>query len=364
MIKNNSTKISWFEAVSILTISQIFSTVAFSAESQNGLSAASSMIAFLLGTLFNFLVVIPFIYLNSRSVNNSLIEYSYKFFGKLASIIAIAIFIIFISASVDTIVIFQKFLSSTVYQGSSKFVIIFLLILAASYGAFLGIEALGRVANIIFFIVSITIILILLLLLKDINLLNLGLVRISDAKNILFVSVKGVISNTGILASFILLPNVKNHHFKGFCIWNFISLTIIEIIVLTVSGVLGSYGLNKEYPFYTAATIAEFSVIKRLDILYLCIWIFVAFIKTTLYLQLSKNILDTVLNKSAKKFSILFCSAVALLLSYVASEKEEFNSCVKFLVSSGWIFLTLVIILPTMLLIIASKKRGVKNADS
>ncbi len=364
MVQNNSLKISWLEAVSVLTVSQIFSTVAYSAQSQNGLNATSSMIAFVLGTLLNFLVILPFVILSARRRKRSLLEHSYRYFGKLAVIVALAIFVVFIAVSVNTVVLFQKFLTNTVYQGSSTFVIISLLVLATSYGAFLGIEALGRVANIIFSLVSVSILLILLSVIKDFNLQNFGSVQLSDAKNIFAVAVKGVASNTGLLAAFMLLPSVNKNHFKGFCLWNLASLTIVEVIVATVSGVLGTYGLDKEYPYYTTATVAEISVLKRLDIIYLCIWIFVAFIKTTLYLLLSKKVLDTVLHKSAKKYSLAFCSVIVLLLSYIASAKDEFNSCVKFLVSSGWIFLILVILLPTVLLFIPSKQRGVQNADN
>lgn len=363
MIKNSSTKISWLEAVSILTVSQIFSTVAFSAQSQNGLSTSSSMIAFVLGTLLNFIVIIPLVFLNARCHKRSIIEHSYSCLGKSAAVIAVAFFIVFIAVGTSTVVLFEKFLSNTVYPNSSKFVIISLLILSASYGAFLGIEALGRVANIIFFLVSVSIILILISVIKDVNLKNLGIVEPSNVKNIISVAVKGVVSNTGIIAAFMILPSVNKNHFKGFCLWNFASLAIVEFIVLTASGVLGTYGLEKEYPFYTTATIGEFSVVKRLDILYLCIWIFVAFIKTTLYLHLAKKVLDTVLHKKAKKFSLVFCSGLVLLLSYIASSKEEFNSLVKFIISSGWIFLILVIILPMVLLLVSLKKRGVKNED-
>ena len=364
MLKNKSLNISWLEGASILTVSQIFSTVVYSAQSQNGLSATASMIAFLLGTLINFIVIVPFSTLSVKCQKKSLIEHSYSCLGNFALIVALAVFAIFIAVSTDTVVQFQKFLSNTVYPGSSGVVIIVLLVISASYGAFLGIEALGRVANIIFSLVSLAILLILLATVKDVNLQNFGTIQPSDIGNIFNVAIKGVISNTGILAAFMLLHNVKSNHFKGLCFWNFASLVIVEIIVSTVTGVLGVYGSDKKYPYFTTATVAEFSVLKRLDILYLCIWIFVAFVKTTLYLLLSKRILDTALSGAGKKHSLSFCSVLILLLSYIASIKENFYAVVKLVLSSGWMFLILVIILPIVLLLIPSKQKGAKNADT
>ena len=357
MIKNSSAKISWLEAVSILTVSQIFSTVAYSAQSQNGLNATSSMVAFLIGTILNFLVIVPFVILNAKRQKRSLLEHSNSCLGKFTFVVAAAIFAVFIAVSVNTVVLFQKFLSKTVYQGSSNFIIIFLLVLAASYGACLGIEALGRVANIIFFMVSVSILLILVSVIKDINLLNFGGLQLSDTKNILSATLKGVVSNTGLLVAFMLVPDVNKNRFKGFCLWNLFSLIIVEIIVATVSGVLGTYAVDKDFPYYTTATVGEFTVIKRLDILYLCVWVFVAFVKTTLYLLFSKRVLDTILHKSAKRYSLVICSVIVLILSYTASVKEEFNSAIKLLTSSGWIFTTLIIALPIILFLIPSRKK-------
>ena len=56
--KNSGVMIGTMEAVSILTISRIFTAVTYSFGGQN--SVTDSMIAFLLGFIFDLLIIIPF----------------------------------------------------------------------------------------------------------------------------------------------------------------------------------------------------------------------------------------------------------------------------------------------------------------
>ncbi len=345
-------QISWIEAVSLLTVSQIFSTIAFSLESQNGLSAVSGMVAFVIGTILNFIIIIPFLILSNRFGWKSPIDLSFKLIGRpFGYIITAIIFTILLLTASSTVTLFEGFLSETLFQNSPAVIIIALLIFASAYGAYLGIEALGRFANIVFALVSISVLLILISLLKSISLLNFGTIRLEDIKTIIKTAGQGVLSNTGIITALILAPSVNKKHSKGFLFWNVASLLIVEAIAFSVNGVLGDYALGKEYPYYNTATIAEFSIFKRLDIIYMCVWILVAFIKTTYYLLLAKNLLDNILQKKAKKYSLFFCGGIIFLLSFICSTQPICYQYIKVITNSGFVLIGFVVLLPVILLL-------------
>ena len=343
----------------MLTVSQVFSTIAFSIKSLNGLNPISGMISFVIGTVMNFIAIIPFYLLCRRYGNGSLLNFSYKIFGKFGYIIAVLFLLILLSTAISTVVVFEDFLSSTVLKNSSFFVIILLLVVASVYGAFLGIEALGRFANIVFVLLCLSVLGIFLAIVKDIELVNFGGFSMNSTSRIFETAVQGIFANTGLLSAVLLTPLVNKKHTKGFTVWNVVSLVIVEIIVFSVTGVLGEYAAGKEYPYYSTATVAEFSILKRLDIVYMCVWVLVAFIKTTYYLLLSKNVLDSFLHNSAKKYSLFFCTAIMLVVSLICSIRPILYEYIQTFISSG-IGTILLIALPIFFLF-AGGKRNEKN---
>ena len=350
---NTNEKLSWIEGVSVLTVSQIFSTIAFSTSE---LSGASTILSFVFGTALNFLIILPFLLLCKKQGYRSLIELSRDGLGVFSYVVSFLFLGILLAVTVSTAATFEDFLSKSVFEDSSPFIIVSLLILAASYGAFLGIEALGRFANIVFVLVSISVLIILFSVLENVKLTNLGSTSLQDTEEIVKTGVEGLFSNTGLITAVLIAPLINDKRTKGFTVWNVASLIIVIIIVFSVYGVLGNYAFGKEYPYYDTATTAEFSIVKRLDIVYMCVWVFVAFIKTTYYLLLSKRVLDTVLHKKAKKYSLFFCSALSLGLSFIASVKEIFHEYLKFYISSGITLILLLVVLPIILLLKRRKK--------
>lgn len=362
-IMNNTGKvqISYGEAFSILTVSQIFPTIAFSLNSQNGLSALSCMISFLLGTLFNFIIILPFIFLVRRFRGCSVLDCSYRLLGKFACVIAAILFVVLIATAAKTVSTFERFLSTEIFPDSAVFTIVLLITVSTAYGAFLGIEALGRVANIVFVLASLSIILVLVSVVQKIELLNFGTLEFSDIGNILKAAATGVFANTGLITALLIVPIVNKNHFKGFFFWNAASLILVEIIAFSVTGVLGDYAQTKMYPYYSTTTIADLSVFKRLDLVYMCVWILVAFIRITYYLILAKNVIDSFLSEKAKKYSLWVSSGIIFLLSVIMSLREVFDSYTQAFLSSGLMVSLIVFVLPLFLLVIAFIKGDKHN---
>lgn len=364
MENTGKVQISYGEAVSILTVSQIFPTVAFSINYANNISPAGCMISFVLGTLFNFLIMLPFFILTKKLGYISLLDCSYKILGGFAAVLSVALFLILISIAARSVTVFEKFITSVVFPDASVFTIIILLTVAAAYGAFLGIEALGRFSNIVFFLSAAAILLILVCAVGQIDIKNFGSLNSSDILKILEASMYGVFSNTGLIAAALTVSIVRKKHLKGFAIFNTASLVLVEMIAFCVTGVLGQYAYTKTYPFYSTASVTEFSVLRRLDAVYMCVWILVAFIRTTYYLLLAKNILDAVLSKKSRKYSLWVSTGIMLILSVMMSLRPMLESIVKRVENSGATVLLLIFFLPLILLLIFFFKGGFRNDEA
>ena len=349
-------QISYREAVSLLTVSSVFSSITFSLHENMPLCPMSYMIAFALGVAFNFLLILPYFLLLKRYGGMSVLDCSYRLFGKFSVVFALAFFLFLCGVGAKCVSEFDAFLLNEVFPDASHFVIITLLVLACAYGAFLGIEALGRFANLVFFFTCFSVLLILISLLGKFDLLNFGITQKEEIGTIFMQSFRYASSNPELVTVLLITPVVNKKLRKGFALWNLLALILVEGIAFSVIGTLGDYAQVQLYPYYRAATVAEISVLKRLDAAHLCVWILVAFTKITYYLLLTKNVLDTLIRKSAKKFSLIVSAMLLFVLSVLTVFGSEFAKNLGELLLSPYVIFSAVVFFPLILWFVSLAK--------
>ena len=104
MSNNAKIRISWVEAMSILTVSQVFSTIAFST---NELSGFSTILSFTIGTAMNFLIVLPFFVLCKKHGYRSIIDFSSERLGIFSYLVAILALSVLLGVAISTITTFE-----------------------------------------------------------------------------------------------------------------------------------------------------------------------------------------------------------------------------------------------------------------
>lgn len=347
--KNSGVMIGTMEAVSILTISRIFTAVTYSFGGQN--SVTDSMIAFSLGFIFDLLIVIPFAVLTKHN-NCSIIEMlSHKntFLGKLLSGFLCVVFLL-ICAS--TLASFSLFISSQVLN-TTPWPILFLMTISLCYCAFMGIEALGRFSNVILFVTVVSLVAVVFIFLNQYTFYTFYPPFENGFAKVISQSVFQASSLFEILTVTVISPVVNGKRRRGYLWFLILTLLMLQIVIFTISATLGDYASTTTYPFYTLVKIGGISSFERIDSVYVAVWVLLSFIKGGYFLLLSKNMLDmTVKNK---KHSLSVITTVTFVVASVFVLQSRF---IKDTLSTlKYAALFVIVAIPLLLLIFRKRRK-------
>ena len=159
----------------------------------------------------------------------------------------------------------------------------FLIILACSYAAWLGIEPISRFGA---FILSVTIIGIVGIVgfgLREFSLLNLFPFTRNSTNDILMNAVGFACETNEIILLVVLAPKVNGKIVKPFYSAVILAFVACGLLMFYSLAVLGDTAKVVSFPFYNLSQISKLSNI-RLDSVYTAFWIFAVFLKGALFL--------------------------------------------------------------------------------
>ena len=279
----------------------------------------SASISFVL----TFLLFLPVYFLYKRNPQLNILDYAYIRIGKAGFVVAVLYLLYFIVISSYTLSLFDLFVSNVMDPHLSLFVLSLAVLLTACYGAFKGIEALARTSGIILIGVIASIVFLVCALFPQTDVSNYTPL-FYDGPQATINGVLLMISRTSSIAMLaILLPFARGNVKKGFVVWNTSVFLVVIMLITLIVGALGDYLETQIFPVYTAASVAEIGMLKRLDALYLGVWTMGIFLKLALCLFLISLCAQRMFGKKAAKISILICAAVVLIFSLIAAESRD-----------------------------------------
>ena len=181
--------------------------------------------------------------------------------------------------------------------------IIFMIVIVAAYSAYLGIEPISRISQMLFWFIVIGTIYVYAMAVPDININNI--VMTSDIRRLSSAVFLGLIIN---IAEIIILikPFVKDNH-NGVIKGIIFALIMVFLICLIIMAKIGVKGMkNIDYSFfeimYTSNAPGIF--VKRQEGIFISLWIISALISIFIYYVTTVNYMEKL--KIDKKFSVIF----------------------------------------------------------
>jgi len=142
--------ISPLEMTALISLCSFFNAFILVSDKAATFNGSSSLILKAFGFLLSFIIALPPLFLLSRHRGMGLIECAYDLTGKFGTVIALLYFCFFMLMSLNTVTGVEFFLTSTVYNLDSQFLILTLFSLLLLYTLYAGLEPLGRTAVVIF----------------------------------------------------------------------------------------------------------------------------------------------------------------------------------------------------------------------
>jgi len=272
----------------------------------------SAVISFFL----TLLMVVPVYLLYKRSPSHSILDQGYRAWGKLGAVIAVIYALYFIWVLCYTLSLFDLFVTDLMNPKISAAVLSFGVIAASVYGAYKGIEALGRTSGLVLIAILAAFVFLVCALTAQADPLNYKPFFYDGAGG----TVNGVLlmlaRNSCIPALAILLPFAKGNVKKGIGWWCAGIYGTTVLVILLVVGVLGDYLATQPFPVYTATSVAQIGIFQRMDAVFLGVWTAGIFIKCALFIYLVSLCVKKMWGEKASRVSILVTGAVVLLMTY------------------------------------------------
>lgn len=226
-----------------------------------------------------------------------------------------------------------------------------LMVAAALYGSYKGIEAVSRCGVLILFAVIVSFALLCLSLISKSDALNLPPVGSYAVSDIIKDAVIMVGEQSCIPAIIFIYPHVKGSVKKSVVLWIFVLFISISSLSLFITSILGDYALSQPFPVYSWARLSSFGVLQRLDSLFVAIWTAGVFVRLALLLWVLAVCLRYAFRTKTSKLAPPVLCILALLIAVAA----PFNTAIRDTVlNSGFLLFATVfccVILPAVLII-------------
>ncbi len=320
--------------------------------------AWSAVISFIL----TFIFIMP-IYFNYKMYpNDDIIDISSKFIGKLSILIAMIYIFYYLYICSYTLSMFDILMSNFLNPNISLILLSVSIVLTSCYGAYKGIESLARTSAIFVVIIIISMSFICVGLIPKMDLINLYSVNnnVSEICSGIFFIMSRMSCVPGMAMA---IPFAKGDVKKGILFWNVSTFLIIIIVITMITGTLGDYVKTQMFPVYTATSIAQIGILKRLDAFYFGIWTSGIFIKLSLYMFLTSVCITKIFGEKFHKIGIIASGVIISVMSILVAKSRSISNIMY---DSNILFvltMTTSFILPLIFLIL-SKMKGKSRYES
>ncbi len=265
-----------------------------------------SMLSIIIVFAINLIISIPIILMYKKGISLQQIfkdNVSYKIFA----IIFLAYFIV---VDVLSLLRFQTFQINTNNQDSPTIVLVFLVLLTAFYGAYKGIDCIGRSSIIVFLFFIIGIILCVIGLFDNIR-LDYSEKFLADGNSELFSNSLLIFSRSNILPQLFILSHFSNKKIAPFYLFQILSVLILILIFFLTVVCLGRFAGTQNYPIFSLFTVSKLMPLERFDAIYTIISFMLISLKISVDIVAVKSLF-----KNGTR-AIIFFSGLVLILSLI-----------------------------------------------
>ena len=317
--KYRLTKLQLF---SLLFLNPIILTLTYSKDFF--LKDSENILDFALSAIFSyvvtFLLILPSYLLYKKYPNFDLFEKA-----KLKKINTFIYAIYFLWICIYCVSVFSTFILSVLPYDSRISLIAFLMCMAVIYASSKGVNAISRTSVVVFSLIVVSLMLIIFSLVKKIEFSNFPIFMENEKKDVIDGFLYMISRHFSIPTLVILLPFANTKPGKVFFFWNTSIHVFFSAMVLIFTGALGKYLETQLFPFYSATRVASIGVFRRLDTIYIGIFVTGVLIITSLFFYIFRLSLENVQNKSIKFFLLCLAGVSIFFLGCFSKLTKNFS---------------------------------------
>lgn len=137
-------------------------------------------------------------------------------------------------------------------------------------------------------------------------------------------------------------------------------MAFYELVAFFTVVIFGAYGKTILFPLYSLSGMARLSILDRTEAVHVIIWVFVAFVRISLFIIGGGKILSNIIKISFDK-CVLITSVISLIIALPAAKSFRILHEVRIFMYTGVLFMVFAVIIPTIISIGVKLKGRCKN---
>lgn len=245
---------------------------------------SASMTAFLAAGLVSILICVVFWGLLRRCGASGLPELFHRQGRFFAGIFELTVLTVLAGSALSTVMNASGFLTSAVYPGAGAQITAAAAMLVCAYGAYSGIEAISRMALPVAAVFVLGLAVAAAGVAGEIQPAYFTFAKAESVPQVLELFFQALYHNTEVLLFLLIADKIRGTGAAVYVRGAAASMTFYQLCILLVTVTLGPFAYVRSYPIYSMLAAAEISVVTRLDIINLLVWILVSFVRGAAYL--------------------------------------------------------------------------------
>lgn len=351
--------ISSSQLVSLLVVSRLFTLFSYAPGEGGGVYGSAALLAIPMAAVGVLALLLPYRALCRRAGADALTA-AFRVgspYGTFFSLLICA-FCIFIVA--QTAGNFTWFMTSSIYQRASSWVLIFWLVLAAAYCASLGLEAFSRLGAFSFVTAAAFTLLIFCALIPKMEFVRVGNPFAEGTSSVFQAALRLLLSHTEMLIFILLLPRVKQGGKQGGkhadVMWLSYAVVFYELLGFASLTALGDYAKIRLFPIHTVASVAELPVVGRLELVYIIFWVLTGFLRATIWTYCGAVCLRRVFRKLPLGAAAAICGLLGGIGAFISTSNVPLLRKSGGMAATGIPLMLLAVVFPLVTVLIPKSK--------
>lgn len=321
MIKRyNSFSITVKQLLALLFTSRILVSLTYVPALSNQLVNGDLLMSVLLMIPLLMLLFVPICLFMRKHGNKNLLDVAREKSRGLEIGVAVAFLIWFVLTLSQNVARFVYFVSTEMENGSGNLLLILLVIFASCYGAYAGMQSLGRVGSVLVVGIVGAFAVIMIFALKYVDLTNFSPILEKSLGNNFSNALTLACNSAEIAVIMFISPQLSGKLGKNVVYWCLcIGLLIFSLYFVTI-GALGDFAKTQAYPIFAMSQISGAGNFQRLDALHTSFWMIALFMKTAMLLNCATLCTRRIFPKVNPLVMLFLIAAVSSVFCYLTTD--------------------------------------------
>lgn len=350
MNKLTRTQLTTMQLFITMLLSRLFVTLMYMSPTGFKMNSSDLMLQIIIGAVLTFITAIP-AYLLIRDDNSQGLlkrcDDASTAFGKTTAVIFLVAFLFW---SMRTLVRFDVFVSTVIFPESDVRLFLLILVVCSLYSVIMGIDVLGRTAQIFVTLVAFSIIFVMVSTANRLSITNFTPMMYDGFYRPFQAGVSTMASCIELTYPLIFKDKIKSKPIACVFPWVGVIMSILLVLTFWGAGVLGDFSNTQLFPVFSLTTLTSVGFLERLDVFLTAAWVVCVFVKIAICINIVQICMVEIFKSLSEKKAMIISAVVISILALMIRESYTTKAFVSNISAAVTVYAIIVVLVPVILI--------------